>query len=117
MFYPIWKYHATCAPQLLETQEALDALSPEWCDTPEHAMDYARRPPQEEVPATKIEDPKVEVPATPDTEPQGEMPVVPKIGPTIEEYVAAGYAASSYPPSGYEAVPSDGLTAYRAAHQ
>lgn len=36
-------------------------------------------------------------------------------GPTLEEYVKAGYPAdTTYPPSGYAEKPSDGLTALRA---
>lgn len=34
-------------------------------------------------------------------------------GPTIEEWVDAGYPAAKYPPDGYDEVPSPGLTAYR----
>lgn len=36
-------------------------------------------------------------------------------GPTLEEYIAAGYQPDTYPPSGYAEVPSPGLDAYRAA--
>ncbi len=35
-------------------------------------------------------------------------------GPTLEDYVAAGYDAATYPPQGYAEVPSPGLAAYRA---
>lgn len=35
-------------------------------------------------------------------------------GPTLEEYVAAGYKAENYPPKGFKPVPSDGLTRYQA---
>ena len=37
------------------------------------------------------------------------------LGPTIEEYVAAGYSAETYPPMGYAEVASPGLDAYRAS--
>lgn len=33
-------------------------------------------------------------------------------GPTIEEYVAAGYVADNYPPDGFAAVESEGLSRY-----
>lgn len=39
-----------------------------------------------------------------------------KDGPTLEEYVAAGYTAGGYPPHGYEAKPSPGLDAFRAGN-
>lgn len=35
-------------------------------------------------------------------------------GPTLEEYVAAGYAEANYPPHGYAEKPSGGLDAYVA---
>lgn len=35
-------------------------------------------------------------------------------GPTIEEYVGAGYQAAGYPPRGWAKVDSIGLTAYEA---
>jgi len=34
-------------------------------------------------------------------------------GPTLEEFIAAGYKAEAYPPKGYAPVPSPGLTTYR----
>lgn len=36
-----------------------------------------------------------------------------RIGPTFEEWVAAGYQAHGYPPQGYEERDSEGLRAYR----
>lgn len=33
-------------------------------------------------------------------------------GPTIETWIATGYPATAYPPSGYVAIPSPGLTAF-----
>lgn len=38
-------------------------------------------------------------------------------GPTLEEFVAAGYKPENYPPSGYAERPSAGLDEYRAAQQ
>jgi len=38
-------------------------------------------------------------------------------GPTLEEYVAAGYKAENYPPDGYAERPSAGLTEYRASQK
>lgn len=38
-------------------------------------------------------------------------------GPTLEEYIAAGYKAEGYPPSGYAEKPSEGLTLYRTTGQ
>ena len=35
-------------------------------------------------------------------------------GPTLEQYVAAGYKAENYPPKGYPERPSPGLTELRA---
>lgn len=36
-----------------------------------------------------------------------------KSSPTIEQFVAAGYAADKYPPEGFDLVESPGLKAYR----
>ena len=36
-------------------------------------------------------------------------------GPTLEEYVAAGYKPETYPPQGYGEKPSPGLEAWRAS--
>jgi len=36
-------------------------------------------------------------------------------GPTLEEYVEAGYLAENYPPQGWAEKPSPGLDAYRAS--
>lgn len=38
-------------------------------------------------------------------------------GPTLEEYLAAGYRAADYPPFGYAEKPSEGLTLYRTTGQ
>ena len=35
-------------------------------------------------------------------------------GPSLEEFVAAGYKPEEYPPAGYKEVPSEGLTKFRA---
>lgn len=40
-----------------------------------------------------------------------------KDGPTLEEYVEAGYDPADYPPQGFAEVPSAGLDAYRAEQQ
>lgn len=40
--------------------------------------------------------------------------VDPQAGPTFEEYVAAGYLAKNYPPTGYAAKASPGWDAYQA---
>lgn len=43
----------------------------------------------------------------------GEGDELRKDGPTLEEYVKAGYSAENYPPTGYAEVPSPGLDEYR----
>jgi hypothetical protein len=47
-----------------------------------------------------------------------DAPATPTVkSPTIEEWVAAGYLPENYPPSGFDEVPSPGLTAYRQQQQ
>src|SRR5262249_43609290 len=41
-------------------------------------------------------------------------PALSQDGPTIEEYIAAGYPADKYPPDGYAEKPSPGLTRHKA---
>lgn len=38
-------------------------------------------------------------------------------GPTLEEYLDAGYQAANYPPAGWAEKPSDGLTLFRTTGQ
>ena len=42
-----------------------------------------------------------------------EPPALKTDGPTLEEFVKAGYKAEDYPPAGYAEKPSHGLAAYR----
>ena len=48
--------------------------------------------------------------------PESGEPATPLLegGPTIEEWIASGYPAEKYPPSGYAEKPSSGLTLYKA---
>lgn len=41
-------------------------------------------------------------------------PVLSQDGPTIEQYVAAGYLAENYPPQGFAEKESEALTFYKA---
>lgn len=48
---------------------------------------------------------------------RADVPPAMSNGPTLEEYVAAGYLAENYPPEGYAIRESPGLDAYRAAQE
>lgn len=95
VLYPSWRYHPSGAKRIVETAAEDAALGEGWSN------------------GDDLPDP-MDAGTTADTTVPVNDDVLRTDGPTLEDYVAAGYRAEDYPPPGYAEVPSEGLTAFRS---
>lgn len=102
----------TDAAALGETLPVNPAAPPPPKDAPAPSAPVPSSAPAPSVPAPLVDPLSAAAPAQPEKEPEPEQ--LRTDGPTIEVFVAHGYAPELYPPGGYAEVPSPGLTRFKA---